>query len=99
MAEMLGGWDDHEGVMVALVRGAHRAAAGGPVVMNFNMNNTELARNAAVSKLQDHPFSYDGAYVMNRTVTPADTVRSRPIITFTNNSSSTALVEYAIHMV
>ena len=74
-------------------------AAGGPVVMNFNMNNTELARNAAVSKLQDHPFSYDGAYVMNRTVTPADTVRSRPIITFKNNGSSDALVEYAVHMV
>lgn len=74
-------------------------AAGGPVVMNFQMNNTSLANNAAVSKLQDQPFGYDGPYVLNRTVTPEDTVRSRPIITFTNNGSSTQLVEYAVHMV
>jgi hypothetical protein len=71
-------------------------AAGGPVTMDFTMNNTELSKNAAVSKLQDEPFGVTGRYVMNDTTTAADSVRNRPIITFTNNSAGTVLVEYAI---
>ena len=75
-------------------------AAGGAVTMNFNMNNTELSRNAAVSKREDAPFGYRGDYVLNQTVTPADTVRSRPIITFTNNTSGTIdQIQYAVHIV
>ena len=83
------------GIRVAAATNA-TTAAGGPVVMNFTMNNTELSKNAAVSKLQDEPFGVSGNYVMNDTRTAPDSVRNRPIITFTNNSSGTVLVEYAI---
>jgi hypothetical protein len=84
------------------VAAAHNGTevAGGAVTMNFNMNNTELARNAAVSKREDAPFGYRGDYILNQTVTPEDTVRSRPIITFTNNTSGTiSVIQYAVHIV
>tara|TARA_Y100001963_G_C6765373_1_gene441899 strand:+ start:1241 stop:1597 length:357 start_codon:yes stop_codon:yes gene_type:complete len=72
------------------------SAAGGPVTMNFTMNNTELSQNAAVSKLEDEPFGATGNYVMNSTRTAPDSVRNRPIITFTNNSGGSVLVYYAV---
>lgn len=87
---------------VVTVAASHNGTevAGGAVTMNFNMNNTELARNAAVSKQQDAPFGYRGDYVLNQTTTPADTIRSRPIITFTNNTGGTiSTINYAVHIV
>ncbi len=73
------------------------AADGSSVVMNFTMNNTELTKNGAVSqKVDGEPFGANGNYTLNDTTTPPDSVRNRPIITFTNNTAATALVEYAI---
>lgn len=86
---------NNTGIRVAAATDA-TSAAGGPVTMNFVMNNTELTSNGAVSKLQDEPFGVSGNYVMNDTRTAPDSVRNRPIITFTNNSASTAIVEYAV---
>jgi len=61
------------------------------------MNNTELTKNGAVSTVvTGEPFGANGSYVLNDTRTPPDSVRNRPIITFTNNTGSTALVQYAI---
>ncbi len=66
------------------------------VVMNFNVNNAEFARDAAVSPLvTGESFGWKGNYVMNDMVTTA-TERNRPILTFTNNSASTVNVKVAV---
>ena len=84
-------------IRVAAATDAAAAADGSSVVMNFTMNNTELTKNGAVSTaVTGEPFGANGNYVMNSTVTPADSVRNRPIITFTNNTASTALVQFAV---
>jgi transcriptional/translational regulatory protein YebC/TACO1 len=85
------------GVRVAAATDQAPAAEGSNVVMNFTMNNTELTKNGAVSQLTaGDAFGSNGNYVMNDTRTPANSVRNRPIITFTNNTGSTALVDYAV---
>lgn len=86
-------------VSIRVAAGTDTAAAadGSSVVMNFTMNNTELTKNGAVSTVvTGEPFGANGNYVMNSTVTPPDSVRNRPIITFTNNTAGTALVQYAV---
>jgi hypothetical protein len=84
-------------IRVAAGTDAAAAADGSSVIMNFTMNNTELTKNGAVSTVvTGEPFGANGSYVLNDTRTPPDSVRNRPIITFTNNTGSTALVQYAI---
>lgn len=66
------------------------------VVMNFNVNNAEFARDATVSGFSPgEPFGWKGNYVMNDMITTA-VERNRPIITFTNNGSVTAFVQVAV---
>jgi hypothetical protein len=66
------------------------------VVMNFNVNNAEFARDAALSPLvTGEAFGWKGNYVMNDMVTTA-AERNRPIITFTNNSAATVDVKVAV---
>jgi len=71
-------------------------AAHTDVVMNFNVNNAEFARDAAVSGFcEGEPFGWKGNYVMNDMVTTAQD-RNRPIITFTNNSAATRYLQVAV---
>lgn len=66
------------------------------VVMNFNVNNAEFARDAAVSgQVTGEAFGWRGNYVMNDMVT-TNVERNRPIITFTNNSASTKRINVAV---
>ena len=66
------------------------------VVMNFNVNNAEFARDAAVSPaISGEAFGWKGNYVMNDMVTTA-AERNRPIITFTNNSAASRNVSVAV---
>lgn len=66
------------------------------VVMNFNVNNAEFARDANVSvNVAGEPFGWKGNYVMNDMITTAQD-RNRPIITFTNNSASIREVDVAV---
>jgi hypothetical protein len=65
-------------------------------VMNFNVNNAEFARDAAVSPLVDgEAFGWRGNYVMNDMITTA-VERNRPIITFTNNSAAERVIQVAV---
>ena len=66
------------------------------VVMNFNVNNAEFARDAEVSGYSaGEPFGWKGNYVMNDMITTA-VERNRPIITFTNNSTDMVIVQVAV---
>jgi len=66
------------------------------VVMNFNVNNAEFARDAAVSPMSTgEAFGWKGNYVMNDMVT-TNVERNRPIITFTNNSAVSQVVNVAV---
>jgi len=66
------------------------------VVMNFNVNNAEFARDAEVSPMvTGEAFGWKGNYVMNDMITTA-IERNRPIITFTNNSAATVIVHVAV---
>jgi hypothetical protein len=66
------------------------------VVMNFNVNNAEFARDASVSPaITGEAFGWKGNYVMNDMVTTA-AERNRPIITFTNNSGASRNVSVAV---
>lgn len=66
------------------------------VVMNFNVNNAEFARDASVSPaVSGEPFGWKGNYVMNDMITTA-VERNRPIITFTNTSGATREVDVAV---
>jgi hypothetical protein len=80
--------------------GAVGAAIGGnaniAVSMNFNVNNAEFARDAAVAPIvTGEAFGWKGNYVMNDMITTA-AERNRPIITFTNNSAATVTVSVAV---
>lgn len=76
--------------------GAADNQASTDVVMNFNVNNAEFARDANVSGFcQGEPFGWKGNYVMNDMITTAQD-RNRPIITFTNNGAATAVVQVAV---
>ena len=84
-------------IRVAAATDAAAAADGSSVVMNFTMNNTELTKNGAVSTVvTGEPFGANGSYVLNDTRTPPDSVRNRPIITFTNNSAATREIDVAV---
>ena len=66
------------------------------VVMNFNVNNAEFARDAAVSPtVSGEAFGWKGNYVMNDMITTA-VERNRPIITFTNNGTTDRVVNVAV---
>ncbi len=66
------------------------------VVMNFNVNNAEFARDASVSaQVTGEPFGWKGNYVMNDMITTAQD-RNRPIITFTNNDTSDKRINVAV---
>ena len=66
------------------------------VVMNFNVNNAEFSRDAAVSPaISGEAFGWKGNYVMNDMVTTA-AERNRPVITFTNNSGASRNVSVAV---
>ena len=70
--------------------------ADSEVVMNFNVNNAEFARDVTVSVAGGgEPFGWKGGYVMNDMVTTA-AERNRPIITFKNNSASTREIDVAV---
>tara|TARA_B100000513_G_C11893076_1_gene182978 strand:- start:334 stop:693 length:360 start_codon:yes stop_codon:yes gene_type:complete len=69
----------------------------GNVVSNFTVNNTEFAKDAAVSeKVSGEAFGWNNTgYVLNDMVTTGQ-IRNRPIITFTNNDASSVDVEVAV---
>ena len=69
----------------------------GNVVANFTVNNTEFAKDAAVSeKVTGEAFGWNNTgYVLNDMVTTGQ-IRNRPIITFTNNDASSVTVEVAV---
>lgn len=66
------------------------------VNMNFNVNNAEFARDAAVSPaVTGEAFGWKGNYVMNDMVT-TNVERNRPIITFTNTSGANRVIDVAV---
>jgi len=66
------------------------------VVMNFNVNNAEFARDAAVSgQVSGEAFGWKGNYVMNDMITTAAD-RNRPILTFTNTGASDRRINVAV---
>lgn len=66
------------------------------MVMNFNVNNAEFARDAAVSPMvSGEAFGWRGNYVMNDMITTAAD-RNRPIITFTNNGATDSVLQVAV---
>jgi len=66
------------------------------VNLNFNVNNAEFARDAAVSPLvSGEAFGWKGNYVMNDMVT-TNAERNRPIITFTNTRGTTQEIAVAV---
>lgn len=66
------------------------------VVMNFNVNNAEFARDAAVSPfVSGEAFGWKGNYVMNDMITTS-VERNRPILTFTNNSTVAKTINVAV---
>ena len=69
----------------------------GLVEMNFTVNNSEFAKDAQVSeKVTGQPFGWNNTgYVMNDTVTTGN-VRNRPVVTFTNKVTNTAVIDVAI---
>lgn len=68
----------------------------GDVVMNFTVNNAEFAKDAVVSEgVTGEAFGWRGGYVMNDMITTGQ-VRNRPVITFTNNDSSSATIDVAV---
>lgn len=76
--------------------GTANNAADLGVVMNFNVNNAEFARDAEVSGFCDgEPFGWKGNYVMNDMITTAQD-RNRPIITFTNQSTAARTIQVAV---
>ena len=66
------------------------------VVMNFNVNNAEFARDASVSPMvTGEGFGWKGNYVMNDMIT-TNVERNRPIITFTNNATNDRIIQVAV---
>ena len=68
----------------------------GQVTMDFTVNNAEFSKDAVVSEqVTGEAFGWRGGYVLNSMVTTGQ-VRNRPVITFTNNSGSSATVHVAV---
>jgi len=81
-------------VVAAAVDTAGTATAD--TVMNFNVNNSEFAKDCSVSALvTGEPFGWSGNYQMNDMLTTGQ-VRNRPVITFTNGTSATRTVDVAV---
>ena len=71
-------------------------SATADTTLNFNVNNSEFARDASVSAIvTGEPFGWNGNYIMNDMVTQG-AVRNRPVVTFTNGTSGTRVVDVAI---
>lgn len=81
-------------VVAAAVDTAGTATAD--TTMDFNVNNSEFSKACSVSALvTGEPFGWNGNYIMNDMVTQG-AVRNRPVITFTNGTSGTRVVDVAI---
>jgi hypothetical protein len=65
--------------------------------LNFNVNNSEFARDALVSeKVTGEAFGWNNTgYVLNNMTTTGN-IRNRPIITFQNTGSATATIDVAV---
>ena len=71
-------------------------SATADTTMDFNVNNSEFSKNTSVSAIvTGEPFGWNGNYVMNDMVTQG-AVRNRPVITFTNGTAGTRVVDVAI---
>lgn len=71
-------------------------SATADTTMDFNVNNAEFSKNASVSALvTGEPFGWNGNYVLNDMVTTGQ-VRNRPVITFTNGTSGTRVIDVAV---
>lgn len=72
-------------------------SANADTTMDFTVNNAEFSKNCSVSTLvTGQPFGWNNTgYVMNDMVTTGE-VRNRPVITFTNGTSSGVTVDVAI---
>ena len=81
-------------VVAAAVDTAGTATAD--TTMDFTVNNAEFSKNASVSTIvTGEPFGWNGNYTLNDMVTSGQ-VRNRPVITFTNGTASTVVVDVAI---
>ncbi len=90
---------EYVGNNVALTVAAAEATStySGNVVMNFLINNTSFSDDVAVSeKVSGEAFGWRGGYVLNETQTAADSVRNRPVVTFTNNDAASVDIEVAV---
>lgn len=73
-------------------------APGADTTCDFTVNNAEFSKDASVSTLvTGEPFGWNGNYVLNDMVTTGQ-VRNRPIITFTNGTASTVVVDVAVFL-
>jgi len=72
-------------------------SATADTTMDFTVNNTEFAKGASVSTLvSGSAFGWNNTpYVMNDLVTTG-AVRNLPVITFTNGTSGTRVVDVAV---
>ena len=70
---------------------------GAATNLNFTVNNTEVSKDALVSKeVTGEAFGWNNTgYVMNDFVTTGS-VRNRPVITFTNTGGSSATIDVAV---
>ena len=82
-------------VVAAAVDSAGSATAD--TTMDFTVNNAEFSKNASVSTLvTGEAFGWSNTgYVMNDMVCTG-TVRNRPVITFTNGTAGTKVVDVAV---
>lgn len=85
------------GQRIVLAAAESTGTYSGNVVCNFSVNNTEFAKDAAVSeKVSGEAFGWNNTgYVLNDMRTSGQ-VRNRPIITFTNNDASSVDIEVAV---
>lgn len=84
------------GTQLVVAAADNSATYSGDVVMNFTVNNAEFAKDAIVSEgVTGEAFGWRGGYVMNDMITTGQ-VRNRPVITFTNNDSSSATIDVAV---
>ena len=84
-------------VVAAAVDTAGTATAD--TTMDFTVNNAEFSKNASVSTLvTGQPFGWNNTgYVLNNMTTTGN-IRNRPIITFTNGTGATRVIDVAIFL-
>lgn len=84
------------GTQLVVAAADNSATYSGDVAMNFTVNNAEFAKDAIVSEgVTGEAFGWRGGYVLNDMITTGQ-VRNRPVITFTNNDSSSATIDVAV---